>query len=386
MKSKKNKLNFQNLNLLLIFILPVIFLFFGIKKQSELHEKLMIQGIAIDLDYENYENKNNNNNKNYKLTVQAYDFKNPENKNEPRTRVIESSGISISEALENLKKITGLAPLYSQNKIIIFSENLAKNGIIKIIDFFSRYYENRPSVKLRIAKNNAGDFLKIIPDNNNKIIKASEIRDLVDEKFDTNILDFEKEIKTPISDACLMVLEKNSQNLIKCENIAIFSYDKLIKIIEDKNYNLAIQILKNNPKPGIYIFDYDKKLISCKIENPKSKIKVKLNQESNIPEFNLDIKLNANLFESEQNFENTKLLETEIEKNLNNNLKLLCEEIINNNIKENCDLFKFGKILRNNNPKYFKSIENNYKNKILPNIKYNIKINSKISMIGMNNN
>ena len=382
MKSKKNKLNFQNLNLLLIFILPVIFLFFGIKKQSELHEILMIQGIAIDLDNNNL----NNNNKNYKLTVQAYDFKNPEDKNEPRTRVIEASGISISEALENLKKITGLTPLYSQNKIIIFSEELAKNGIIKIIDFFSRYYENRPSVKLRIAQNNAGDFLKIIPENNNKIIKATEIRDLVDEKFDTNILDFEKEIKTPISDACLMVLEKNSQNLIKCENIAIFSYDKLIKIIEDENYNLAIKILKNNPKPGVYVFDYDKKLISCKIESPKSKIKVKLNQENNIPEFELFIKLNANLFESEQNFENIKLLETEIENNLNNNLKLLCEQVINNNIKENCDLFKFGKILRNNNPKYFKSIENNYKNKILPNIKYNIKINSKISMIGMNNN
>ena len=156
MKPEKTKLNFQNLNLLLICILPVIFLFFGIKKQSELHEKLMIQGIAIDLNHEN-------NNNNYKLTVQAYDFKNPEDKNEPKIRVIESIGNTVSEALENLKKITGLTPLYSQNKIIIFSEELAKNGIIKIIDFFSRYYENRPSVKLRIAQNNAGDFLKIIP-------------------------------------------------------------------------------------------------------------------------------------------------------------------------------------------------------------------------------
>ena len=62
MKPEKTKLNFQNLNLLLICILPVIFLFFGIKKQSELHEKLMIQGIAIDLNHEN-------NNNNYKLTV-----------------------------------------------------------------------------------------------------------------------------------------------------------------------------------------------------------------------------------------------------------------------------------------------------------------------------
>ena len=378
MKPEKTKLNFQNLNLLLIFILPIIFLFFGIKKQNELHEKLMIQGIAIDLNREN-------NNNNYKLTVQAYDFKNPEDKNEPKIRVIESIGSTVSEALENLKKITGLTPLYSQNKIIIFSEELAKNGIIKIIDFFSRYYENRPSVKLRIAQNNAGDFLKIIPENNNKIIKASEIRDLVDEKSDTNILDFEKEVKTPISDACVMLLEKNSQNLIKCENTAVFNYDKLIKIM-DKNNSIAIQILKNSPKPGIYVFDYNKNLISCKIETPKTKIKAKLNQENNLPEFDIFIKLNANLFESEQNFENIKSIEINIEKELNNNLKLLCEKVISETIKESCDLFKFGKILRNSNPKYFKSIEKDWKSKTLPNIKYNIKIDSKISMIGMNDN
>ena len=75
-----------------------------------------------------------------------------------------------------------------------------------------------------------------------------------------------------------------------------------------------------------------------------------------------------------------------IEKELNNNLKLLCEKVISETIKESCDLFKFGKILRNSNPKYFKSIEKDWKSKTLPNIKYNIKIDSKISMIGMNDN
>jgi hypothetical protein len=50
---KNQKLNFKNLNLILIFILPITFLAFGIKKQNELHEKLMIQGIGIDFDNEN---------------------------------------------------------------------------------------------------------------------------------------------------------------------------------------------------------------------------------------------------------------------------------------------------------------------------------------------
>ena len=64
----------------------------------------------------------------------------------------------------------------------------------------------------------------------------------------------------------------------------------------------------------------------------------------------------------------------------------MCEKVISETIKESCDLFKFGKILRNNNPKYFKSIENDWKTQILPSIKYNVKIESKISMFGMNDN
>ena len=185
---KKQELKFINLNLLLIFILPVIFFSFGIKKQNELHEKLTIQGIGIDLD-----------NDKYKVTVQAYDYKNPEDKNEPKIKILECTGETVSEALENLKGSTGLYPFYSQNKIIIFGSSLAKKGLKKSIDFFTRYYENRPSVKLRVAENEASEIIKSKVEN--KEIKASEIRDLVDEKFDINILKFEENIRSSISDS-----------------------------------------------------------------------------------------------------------------------------------------------------------------------------------------
>lgn len=360
------KLNFRNLNLVLIFILPVIFLIFGLKKQNELHEKLMIQGIGIDfIDGL------------YNLTVHAYDYKNPENKNEPKNKIIECSGKTISESLENLKKITGLYPFYSQNKIIIFGSEVAKMGLNKVLDFFSRYYENRPSVKLRVAKEFAKDIIKFQSDG--KPIKPIEIRDLVDEKIDTNILDFEKNTKTKISDPMLMLIEKKESSLL-CENICIFKNDKMIKHL-DKDESLGVQILKNVPKLGVYTFLIDDNKISCYLENAETKIKPK----KDISEFDINIKLTAKILESEKRFESIDQMEKEIKNNLNNKIKEICERSINECISQRSDLFNFGKISRNNNPSYFKSIEPIWKNDILPNIKINLKVDSNIPMIGLNN-
>ena len=154
-------------------------------------------------------------------------------------------------------------------------------GLNKVLDFFSRYYENRPSVKLRVAKEFARDIIKF--QSNGKPIKPIEIRDLVDEKIDTNILNFEKNIKTDISDPMLMLIEKNESSLL-CENICIFKNDKMIKYL-DKDESLGIQILKNTPKLGVYTFFIGNDKISCYIENAETKIKSK----KDISEFDIDV-------------------------------------------------------------------------------------------------
>ena len=131
----------------------------------------------------------------------------------------------------------------------------------------------------------------------------------------------------------------------------------------------------------MYTFLLENNKISCYLENAKTKIKSK----KNISEFDIDIKLTAKILESEKKFESIDVMEKEIKNNLNDNIKKICERSINESISQNADLFNFGKILRNNNPSYFKSIESNWKNDILPNIKINLNVDSNISMVGLNN-
>ena len=88
----------------------------GCSEGRQLHQKLIIQGIGID-----------NSESGYLLTVQALDFKNPANEDEPNIKTIEVEGTSLVSALENISKKTSLTPVYSQNMIIIIGESIAKN-------------------------------------------------------------------------------------------------------------------------------------------------------------------------------------------------------------------------------------------------------------------
>ncbi len=343
-----------------------MFLSFGLKKQSEIHEKLMVQGVGIDFL-----------NDKYKVTIQAYDFKNPENKDEPKIKIIESQNETISAALQNIKKITGLSPIYSQNKTIIISENVARKGMKNIIDFFVRFYENRPSVKLRTSRGTAEDIFKTKVDN--RPVKASEIRDLVDEKSDINILEFEKALESNMSSPISFLIEKNDNGQINCEKIVLFRGDKLVKIFS-KAETLGVKILKNYPKIGacsVKIDDND--FISFEIENVKSKIKPYVSEDESI-EFRIDIKVSCDLIESTKVFNNTKDMINESKKVLDEYLKKICENTIHSSILEKCDIFKFGKILRNNNPKLFKKVKfDDY----LSGASYCVKVDSKISMVGI---
>ena len=360
------KINFRNTNLFLVFILPVIFLFFGLKKQSEIHEKLMVQGVGIDF----LEDK-------YKVTVQAYDFKNPQSKEEPKIKIVESENETISGALQNLKQITGLSPLYSQNKIIIISEEISKKGIKNAIDFFLRFYENRPSVRLRISKGSAGEILKLKTDG--KILKSSEIKDLVDEKFDTKILDFEKELESDSPSSVLFLIEKGENDQIRCENVSLFRNSKLVRELTNEE-TLGVKILKGFQKIGLCNIKMDEGFISLLIEDVKTKISAKtVNDEI---EFEIDIKLSCDLMETTKTFKNTKDMISSIKEIFDKYIKVICEKTIEVCNLEKCDIFKFRKILRNKNFNLFKKIKSE---DFLSNAKYNVSVDSKIVMIGIEN-
>jgi spore germination protein KC/spore germination protein len=346
-------------------LLPGIFVFCGKGQQSQIHEKLLVQGIAVDFD----DNE-------YNVHVQSHDFKNPENKDQPSIKNTDVTGQTLSLALGKLKKVTGLTPLYSQNLIVLVGEEAAKKGLDKFLDFFVRYYENRLSVNLRVTKGKAKEFFDA--KDNDKLIKAATIKGLANENADINILNFERDLKSDISDPVMLCMEKDEHEKIICKNLAVFSNDKLSSFL-DKEETIGAQILRNVSKIGIFdVNDYEKNL-SCTIESAKTEINAIM--QENRPMFEINSKISVNILEFNEEFKDVKKINEKIKPIIEQKAHKICETAIKKTLISKCDIFKFGKILRNKYPKYFKNIEKNWKS-YLPVLKCKLKIQVDISVIG----
>lgn len=352
----------------------------GCSQQSQLHEKFMVRAMTIDLGASEgncITDRGVGEDNCITVIAQGNDFKNPLGKEEPSVRNVEVSGESLSLALDKLNKITGLKPLYSQNLIIIVGEEAAKRGTEKFMDFFLRYYENRLSTKLRVAKGKASEIFEA--KNNGKPIKASTIRSLAEDKTDSDVLKFESDIKSGICDPVTMTLEKNEKGEVICENLAVFSKDSLVCFL-NKEETMGSQILSGISKLGAIDITEDKKNFSCNIDKVKTKITPFLNN-GNI-EFNIETKTSVNILETEEILSSMDDIDKNLKSNINRKITEICKKAIEKTLSLQCDIFKFGKIFRNKYPKYFKNIESSWKDH-LKTLKYDLKSETEISVVGM---
>ena len=73
-----------------------------------------------------------------------------------------SEGDSIFGAMRNTIEKTGLRLFWSDAKVVIISESIAREGIIPVIDWINRSSDVRPDIWLLISKgNSASEILKI---------------------------------------------------------------------------------------------------------------------------------------------------------------------------------------------------------------------------------
>ena len=120
----------------------------------EIRDRLIVQGIGVDRTADG----------GYLLTLQAFNTAvsggqdNGMSGNE--TKVYETSGATIADAMRNVTLTAGRRPLYSHNWIIVFGAEVAREGLNETLDFFVRDYATRPMVDLAVARGKAADIIK----------------------------------------------------------------------------------------------------------------------------------------------------------------------------------------------------------------------------------
>lgn len=331
--------------LIILITLPLS----GCSETSQLHQKLIIQGIGVDQNEEG----------NYDVTIQAYDYQNSTSEGEIPFKTLELSGSSIMQAFSNIYKQTGLEPLYSQNMLIILGEDLCESGVSKAMDFFIRHYEVRPDAKICVAKGEARDIIECKKDGKNISIK--DLSELVYDKND--VIHFVGMIKDGISSPSVTAIavkgeKEDDDKEIVAEGIAYFKNDVLIGF-SNSSQTVGIELINGDCVGKTYVIDVGNGIkAACTVRGISKEVKAETLNEG--LKFDVKLKLDAGIYELSG--KNTNLGEGISKGELENKLSLYVNDVCKKTIEEvvvknSIDIFRFGKLLMNTNPNYFRSLE-----------------------------
>ncbi len=363
--------------IILLFLIFNIFFIAACSNIEQLDDKMIIHGVGIDRVENTFE-----------LTIQQFSVTGS-NEKEEGAQVVKTKGNSLMDAFSDLSLQTGKTPMFSQNLVLAIGEETAYNGINDILDFFVRYYESRPTVKIIIVKGKAESVLSFKKDD--KLIMAKDIMAITESErinskvMSSNIFQFVGALKNstlnPIA-SIVSVERQNDEEILAANGTAVFKNDKLAGFI-DTNSTRGALIINNRLNGGTEVIDVESVgKVSYSLEKSKSKVKFKL--ENGKPVYNIIIKINTNIYEIERDIKN-QLPDSAfnlMEEALISRIKTITSQAIYKSIFEyNSDIFGFGQIALQSDKEYFRTVENNW-DQVMKEAKYNIDVSVKIDDTG----
>ena len=319
---------------------------------------------------------------------------------EAKTTVYTGKGKTIAEASKDIEQIVPKQVYLGHINVVVISEDIAKDGFLKIADWLLRNPQTRKKFYLLQAKDEkAKNILKIVSPLES--FPSQSIATLIESNSET------KSIATSItySNFISQILEKgydpvlpsitingsvkegsNEKNLETTEPesylvlgpLAIYKGDKL-KGFSTKEESWAINVLKGDSKEINYNVKYQNENISIETSSLKSNIKI-------IDEKNIEITIsgvgdiyNINNKIDIQDYKEINKIEKAWSSSLKKDLTKVIKKVQS---KWQADIFGFGNLIYKNNPKTWKKLEKNWNSKYFPNLNIKVKTDLKIDATG----
>lgn len=347
--------------LFIVLLLINTILMSGCWNYREVDRLSIVSGAAID----------KGENKKYLITVETIELKAGGEDTQTNSKIVGAEGETIFDAVRDIITLTGKRLYWGHAKVVVASEEIAREGIVPIADWFVRDAETRAEIKVLISKTRTAreildkhaltqevvslelaDMLK----NQRSISKAPDydIWELI------NVLSgYGNAVILPTID-----LEINGTALTQhIHGSAVFKKDRLIDFSESEETKYILFVL-NKIEGGILpqriYMDNEYTDISLEILNNKTKvtpeyadgkIKIKVNVKTEVTIAELGSTVNF----MEKKGKATLVKEAE------KTLKKDIEDVIKRAQKEyECDIFGFGNKIHKNMPTLWKSIEGNW--------------------------
>lgn len=309
--------------------------------------------------------------------------------------IISETGATISEAYRNIQGKLPRRIFFSQSRVLLIGEDLAKQGVYHIIDFHTRYAEPRINSFIMFTKGKASKVINSMPKFEN--ISAEEMKELAKLNVGLKIYvrDFLNMLLTdglePLAPQFgLKPLEVDTNNKSEetqaLNGIAVFKKDKLVGWMDEVETR-GLLWLRNEIKTGIITIKVPKEKgggnISMEIIRANTKIVPMLKQGELKIKVNMVSEMSVIENDSPLNLADTKVIE-DIQKGIEEEIRNRIQMIVDKAQKEyQSDIFGFGQSVYKKYPREWNTnYKNNWDEKFA---QLDVKINSKsfIRRIGL---
>ena len=355
----------------IIIICPLILC--GCWNYREIDTLAIVAGMAIDKDMTT--NK-------YVFTTEIITTQSQGVSSIISSQIFTSESDSIFDAVRDMIEKTGLRLFWSDAKVVIVSESLAREGIIPALDWTNRSNFVRPDMWLLIAKGNtASEILKTK-------VKLNEVTSFhlddalnswkVLSRFTNSMVwSFIDGLSSGNSQAVTTVKNELSDGTIipLVEGCAIFKSDKLVGYLDGTETSYMLMV-NNKIKQGLFT------LLNVSGSSNNVTLKLNDNRTKLTPVYNnglvsmiVDVYPVVSIHEIQgtkdyMNEVNLKILQSEAEKKIEIQIQSLISKLQNN---YDSDVLGFGEIFKEDKPKVSEDYKKNKKD-IFKNMKTKVNV------------
>jgi spore germination protein KC len=326
----------------------------------EVDELSIVAGVAVDKGTNGL----------YKITAEIIKISGGKD-TKTMAKTITMEGRTMFDAVRNGISLSGKKLYWSHTKVIILSKEIASEGIIKVIDWYSRDSETRADVHILISEGkSAGEIFS--GQGVTEEIKSFVLDDMLKNQESmskapvTDILKFNNDLKAEGICAIAPVVNLKQMDGIMLPYImgtAIFKSDKLVGFLNGEETKNMI-FVRNEIKGGVLIEGMQGNDLTIPVSLEIFKNKTQVTPVTNGKD--IEINININTIAAIDEIEGTEnLIDDEGRKKLEQNagkmLKAQIESIIDKmQSVYDADIFGFGAKLREDKIKVWYRVNNNW--------------------------
>jgi spore germination protein KC len=344
---------------LIIFVIFITVLFSGCWDYREIDKLSIVTGVAID----------RTENGKYRMTFEIVDTQEGGIEKQIKSKLIESEGASLFEAIRNSLRISSPRLYFGHMNIVVISEQIAREGVIDIVDVLSRDAEPRLNVDLMVSKEKTANEI-LSSQSTTEAIRAFEIEQMLDaseadlsKSPRTRVYQFINDLPcegiAPVLPA-LKVVQSGGKKTFALSGAAVFKGDKMIGYLDDEESMFYCFISDKVRRDLIVITDSPETGgTNITLEIYDSETTVKPVYSDGKVSMDIKIKVRAALSEDEGNSKSESNIEVlKIQKATEEYLKskvALTAQIVQK--KYSLDIFGFGKKIHSEMPQLWKEIQ-----------------------------